>query len=376
MRLAFYAPMKSPDHPVPSGDRRMARLLQKALKRAGHEVTLASEFRSFEGKGDPARQEALRMEGEAEAARLIEKWRAEPENMPEGWFTYHLYHKAPDWIGPVVARTLGIPYFVAEASHAPKRAKGPWAMGYEAAEKAIRDAQRIFHMTRLDGECLAPLAKYADTLVYLPPFLDTDAFDAEAIPVDIAPEILAAGGAADKHTLLSVAMMRHGDKLQSYQALALSLTHLARSDWQLLVIGDGEAEAEVRECLKPLGPCVAYLGRRALEELPAWYSAADLYVWPAVNEAYGMAFLEAGASGLPVVACRLRGVPDVVREDETGLLVSPEDPMAFAGAIESLLGDAKRRAGMSAAARNFVRQERTLDHAAAILKVEIGRGAA
>ena len=52
MRIAFYAPLKPPDHPVPSGDRRVAQLLLAALRRAGHEPVLASRFRSFEGQGD------------------------------------------------------------------------------------------------------------------------------------------------------------------------------------------------------------------------------------------------------------------------------------------------------------------------------------
>ena len=56
MRVAFYAPMKPPDHPVPSGDRRMAALLMQALSLAGHEVELSSRLRSRDGAGDPARQ--------------------------------------------------------------------------------------------------------------------------------------------------------------------------------------------------------------------------------------------------------------------------------------------------------------------------------
>ena len=59
MRIAFYAPLKPPDHPVPSGDRRMAQLFLAALRGAGHEPVLASRFRSFEGRGDPARQARL-----------------------------------------------------------------------------------------------------------------------------------------------------------------------------------------------------------------------------------------------------------------------------------------------------------------------------
>ncbi len=67
MRIAFYAPLKAPSHPVPSGDRRMAKLLISALEQAGHRVGVASDFRSFEGAGDQAVQAALAMAGEAEA---------------------------------------------------------------------------------------------------------------------------------------------------------------------------------------------------------------------------------------------------------------------------------------------------------------------
>ena len=58
--LAFYAPLKSPHHPAPSGDRTMARLLMKALGAAGFEPSLASELRTLDKAGDPAKQ--LRLE--------------------------------------------------------------------------------------------------------------------------------------------------------------------------------------------------------------------------------------------------------------------------------------------------------------------------
>ena len=60
MRIAFYAPLKSPTHGTPSGDRRIAGLLMDALARAGHRVELASTFRSYDADGDALRQSALR----------------------------------------------------------------------------------------------------------------------------------------------------------------------------------------------------------------------------------------------------------------------------------------------------------------------------
>ena len=60
MEIAFYAPLKAPDHPVPSGDRRMAGLLMAALRAAGHDVMLASRLRSYEGQGDAVSQAEIR----------------------------------------------------------------------------------------------------------------------------------------------------------------------------------------------------------------------------------------------------------------------------------------------------------------------------
>src|SRR5437762_107863 len=119
MRVAFYAPLKSPDHPVPSGDRRIARLFLQALRVAGHQPFVVSRLRSYDGGGDPERQRRLAAIGRRLADRMLRHWRGHPEEMPQLWLTYHLYYKAPDWFGPAVSKALGIPYVVAEASFAP-----------------------------------------------------------------------------------------------------------------------------------------------------------------------------------------------------------------------------------------------------------------
>ena len=135
MRIAFYAPLKPPTAPRPSGDRRMARALISALETAGHSVVLASIYRTRDGTGDIKRQRRLQNLGERLADRYVAQT---PEGRPDLWFTYQVYYKAPDWIGPKVSAALDIPYVIAEASHAPKRAGGPWAVGHAGAEAAIR----------------------------------------------------------------------------------------------------------------------------------------------------------------------------------------------------------------------------------------------
>ncbi|WP_448205166.1 glycosyltransferase family 4 protein [Azospirillum sp. sgz302134] len=364
MRIAFYAPLKSPTHPVPSGDRRMARLLIAALEAGGHRVTLASNLRSWDDGRQPGRAERLAELGARCADRLIRRWQGEP---PDLWFTYHLYHKAPDWIGPTVCRRFGIPYVAAEASFAPKRAIGPFAAGHCATESAIRQAAAIVTIAGHDAEGILPLLDSPDRLVPLRPFIETAPFAAAA---DARAQHRAAlaerhGLSPDVPWLLAVGMMRPGDKERSYEILAEALAGKALPPLHLLLVGDGSARARI-ELLFARG-AVHFLGQLDAPALPALYAASDLLVWPAINEAYGMALLEAQAAGLPVVAGRTGGVPDVVRDGVTGLLTPVGDAVAFAGAVESLLRDSERRRAFGEAARRIARDEHDFSIAAAEL---------
>jgi len=357
--VAFYAPLKSPNHPLPSGDRTMARLLMKALDRAGFRPELASELRSLDKAGDRQRQEAIRQTAEDEASRLIAHYRALPESSrPRLWFTYHVYYKAPDWIGPQVAEALGIPYAIAEGSRAAKRAGGPWALGHEGAEAALDRADAVFVMTRHDREALEAARPDRQALIDLPPFLNLEDWP--------APEAIPSRGSEAR--LLTVAMMRPGDKLASYRILAAALGSIAHLPWTLDIVGDGEARAEVASLFEAHAHRVRFHGQMDSAGLRALYGSADLFVWPAVNEAYGMVLLEAQAMGCPVVAGAYGGVASVVRHGETGWLTAPGDAAAFSDAVAGLLRDRERLLRLGLHAFDFVRQERDLEGAALRLR--------
>ncbi|MDH3228814.1 MAG: glycosyltransferase family 4 protein [Alphaproteobacteria bacterium] len=376
MRIAFYAPLKSPDHPVPSGDRRMARLFVEALRRAGHEVALASRFRSYDGAGDAVRQARLCRLGARLAVRYADRSRSHP---PDLWFSYHLYHKAPDWLGPAIARRLDIPYIVAEASFAPKQQGGPWTAGHEAVAHAVRNADCVISVNPDDTECLRPLLADNRRLLAMKPFLDA------------APPARARAGRAEHRLALAarfgidpddpwitvIAMMRPGDKLASYRLLGDALRRIADRRWTLLVAGDGPARADVAAELN-FGDRVRFLGVLEGEAIDRLNAAADLGAWPAINEAYGMALLEAQAAGLPLVVGDRAGVRQIVEEGDTALLVPPGDATAFAAALASLLDVPARRAGMATAAVEHVRREHDLPFAvrqldAAVVSAAAGR---
>jgi glycosyltransferase involved in cell wall biosynthesis len=162
-------------------------------------------------------------------------------------------------------------------------------------------------------------------------------------------------------------MMRPGDKLASYRILGAALAQLLDLPWSLEVIGDGPARNEVRAALAALGDRIIYAGAVDDSAVAVRLAAADLFVWPAINEAYGMALLEAQASGVPVAAGRSGGVGDVVADGTTGVLTPPADADAFAAAVRALLADPARRTGYGEAARDKVRREHDLPTAAARL---------
>lgn len=368
MRIAFYAPLKPPDHPVASGDRAMARALIAAIGMRGHSVAIASRFRSYDA-GDRKRQERIRAVGSTLAERLLRRF--ERGGRPDLWFTYHLYHKAPDWIGPRVALKLGIPYVLAEASFAPKQAGGRWDMGHRAVADAIRRADRIFQPNPADMECVLPLLERPERAVLLPAFLATEKFRTPARAVsrraiaalfDLDPE---------EPWLLTVAMMRNDQKLQSYRCLAEALSRLDAAPWRLLIAGAGPAETTIRALFAPFADRIRWIGMVEPERLRQLYRAADIFVWPAIKEAYGIALLEAQAAGLPVVAGNGGGVPSVVADGETGMLVPEGDDVAFAEAIRSLLADDKRRQAMGAAASERAARRHDIAQAADLLDLHL-----
>jgi glycosyltransferase involved in cell wall biosynthesis len=294
MTLAFYAPMKPPSHPVPSGDRNMARALCAALEYAGAKVTLASTLQTRDGRGDVDVQRALFDAASTEAARLIPigkaaKWRA--------WISYHNYYKAPDLVGPVVAKALHIPYLQVESTRAKKRLSGPWAGFARAAEAAADAADLIFYFTEQDAVALRDAVQSHQSIVRLRPFIATEP----------RPYSYTSTG-----SVLSVGMMRAGDKLASYELIAATCAQLQTQYWHLQIAGDGPARAAVEAIMAPFGDKVTFLGALTAQDMATAYQTAAIFMWPGVNEAFGMAYIEAQAAGLPIIAQDRPGVRDVL----------------------------------------------------------------
>jgi len=348
MRIAFYAPLKAPDHPVPSGDRQMARLLVEALEYAGHTVELASSLRAFCATPDPAHYDALAIEAAAEAERIERSW--QDSGTPALWFTYHPYYKAPDLLGPQLTQRAGIPYLTAEASYSVRRNEGVWKDTQAAMVDAVRQAAVNLCFTDRDEQGLryaAPNARF------------------ERFPPFIKPAALPAKPNNAPLRLITVAMMRPGDKLESYRMLAAALARLDTLPWTITIIGDGPAAPDVRQLFATIpAHRLQWAGQVPPEDVQPLLAQSDIYIWPGFGEAYGLAYLEAQAAALPVVAQRIAGVPEAVRDGETAILTEPGDIAAFSNAIATLLTDGSLRQTLGERGRAFVTGERSLEAAA------------
>ena len=139
-------------------------------------------------------------------------------------------------------------------------------------------------------------------------------------------------------------------------------------DARLLIAGDGELRAATEHAVRDLRVegKVRFAGWQL--DLPRLYDAIDVILLSSLNEGTPVSLIEAMAAGRPVVATRVGGVPDVVRQGETGLLVPPGDPAGMADAMRILGGDPEMRLRLGMAARREAaarfRAERLVDDVA------------
>ena len=146
-----------------------------------------------------------------------------------------------------------------------------------------------------------------------------------------------------------------------------------------IVVGDGPLRSELARLRDRLGltRSVELVGPATQEQVVHWWQRARLGALTSSNEGFPVSLLEAAACGVPVVATAVGGVPELVVEGATGLLVPPDDAHAFARAVARLLDDAPLAARLGAAARARVEArfslERQVDRLVAVW-VEVAAG--
>lgn len=157
------------------------------------------------------------------------------------------------------------------------------------------------------------------------------------------------GLAPDKRIVLFVGTLR---EIKGIPYLLEAVSQLA--DVHLCLIGDGELRQEMEHTAEQLGleARCRFLGQRPHEELPLWYSAADCLCISSVMEGLPTILPEAMMCGTTVVATAVGGIPEVVKNGETGLLVPPRDPKSLSHAISAVLENADLEAALSSKAQS------------------------
>jgi glycosyltransferase involved in cell wall biosynthesis len=191
-----------------------------------------------------------------------------------------------------------------------------------------------------------------------------NAIDVEAIPSGPEARARARGllGAGPEERLVGTLGRLHEPKkgLKSFLSAAARVA-AADPRVRFVLIGDGPSRADLMRFAASLGlgERVRFEGERA--DAANLLAGLDLLVQPSLWEGFGLSALEAMAAGLPVVASRVGGVPEVVRDGLDGLLVPAGDPVRLAAAMTAILGDPDRAARLGAAGRERARREFHID---------------
>lgn len=353
-RIAFYAPLKPPDHPEPSGDRTYGRLFLAALEQAGYDPFLASHYISYQRRPSEELFAERRAGGLAERDRLIAWWEGDGRaERPDMWFTYHPYCKSPDWLGLDIAERFGIPYVTAEACRTRQNTDADWASGRAAVAEALQQAEVHICMTRSGSGYLETILNDKSRISYTVPFMDIETVGT----ADEVPAYFTNG----YPTMLTIGMMRPGKKTDCYLALAESLKTIMDTPWNLIAVGDGRDRQLIEEAFSFVPQDrIRFTGKLDTGGMLAAMAQSDLFVWPGILEPIGLVYLEAQYAGLPVAAQDSMGVSSVVQHNRTGILTPEGDAADYGAAIKRLLSDEALRREFGTNATRFVAEERSM----------------
>jgi glycosyltransferase involved in cell wall biosynthesis len=354
MKIFFYAPFKPLGHDHPSGDLVIGTGLATFLAEQGYQLHPASDWRARWFFWKP-KQWLIALREIHRLSHAPRPWR------PDLWLTYHTYYKAPDILGPRVSRQLKVPYVIFQGMYATKRRRD-WRTrpGFMLNRRALLSARHVFTNRREDWVNLKRLLPETQ-LSYVRPGIRPRDFSFDPAS---RRRLRRHWGAGSRPVVMTAAMFRPDVKTKGLQWIIRTLALLRQKNrpFDLVIAGDGKTRAQLEALAHALLPGqVRFLGRVPRERMYQVYSAADLFAFPGFRESLGMVFLEAQSCGLPVVAFRNGGIPEVVRHRRTGLLAPLDSRQGLADAIGLLLDSPVLRRRMGTAGADYVRQAHDLD---------------
>jgi phosphatidylinositol alpha-1,6-mannosyltransferase len=265
----------------------------------------------------------------------------------------HCARALPEGVAALIARLLGGPRYVCWA-HGEDLATAQSSRELTWLTKCVfRGSTAALANSRNTATMLAALG-VPDTKIHIVhPAVDADRFHPR---VDGATVRRRYAGAHEL-VLLSVGRLQrrkgHDVAIEAVAALRDQVPHL-----RYVIVGNGEERSRLQQLVtaRHVEDRVFFAGEVSDDELPAYYGACDIFLLPnriddGDVEGFGIVFLEAAASGKPVIGGISGGVPEAVERDVTGLLVDGADVTQVAAAIRDLAGSEPRRARMGLAGR-------------------------
>lgn len=348
MKISFYMPFKPFGHKNPSGDLITGMELHDFLTNNNHEVEIASTLRSRWLYLKPWQF----LNVTRERNRIIDGLKRFPSDV---WLSYHTYYKAPDLLGPSCSSRLSVPYVIFQGIYSTKRKRSLKTFpGFILNRRALQAAQVVFTNKKTDELNLKRLLP-EERVKYIAPGLIPDQFNFDLVARRALKDQWNIG---ERRVVMTTAMLRPGVKTAGVIKVIDSCLELRKRghDIILVVIGDGVNRTMIeQEGREKLSDNILFLGKIPRHELYRYYSAADVFAFPGIQESLGMVYLEAQSAGLPVVAFKNWGAKEAVVHNETGLLSSAEEPDTFTQDIETLIIDRHKRIKMRDSAKAHIR---------------------
>jgi glycosyltransferase involved in cell wall biosynthesis len=259
----------------------------------------------------------------------------------------HAFGMAPTWIAAAVRRLRGTPLAIETHMDAGRGTPGWWTYARSVARLTLRPADRVVVQTRAETALVTALGVRPERIVRIPDGIDLTEFEGIGPHESPAPPTILFVGRLYPEQKGLVPLLRAFALIPPELGLRL---RLIGEDWGGRATIERLAEEHgFRDRLTLTGP----LPR---PELLREYARADLFVLPSLFEPYGIVLMEAMAAGLPIVASRVGGIPEVVEDGTNALLVPPGNPGELARAIELLAGDRAKRQSFAKAGRDRVQQ--------------------
>lgn len=147
------------------------------------------------------------------------------------------------------------------------------------------------------------------------------------------------------------------------------------SDVQLTLVGRGESEARLRELAQQIGltDAVEFAGAVGQDEIRSYYEACDVFCLPSAAEGVPVVLMEAMAMGIPVVSTRITGIPELIEDGKSGLLITPSSIEELTDALRVVLGDPEYGSRLGKEARERVIDEFDIEHCGEQLRDEFAR---